>query len=267
MIKPQLTASGELKSSAEMDANLNIHSTEKSSSSTSSPVTSSDCYVSYAIHEMGDSSQDRLPALPLAADLPIYQVVLATTEPSVGEKKQDLAVPEQKPDDHQISTLLQTKDDDLTELDATENLTSYSDDILIHRLKMSVPDYDGNLDSASSTDEDVDNDNLNDLEEVDITNLHRIIEQMNNRENSSGTMNTQGYQRYDLVTTSSNSNESGSKAQAEDFYVIPGLPGLWRPSVDDQAVEITFDRTADADESQERSEQRTKLTHVQTHVS
>ncbi|CAF4335863.1 unnamed protein product, partial [Adineta steineri] len=60
-----------------------LQAPEKSSSSTtttSSQITSSDRYVSYAIHEMGDSSQERLPQFPIAADIPFYELNKITTE-------------------------------------------------------------------------------------------------------------------------------------------------------------------------------------------
>ena len=215
-----------------------LHGREKSSSSTtSSQITSSDRYVSYAIHEMGDSSQDRLPAFPVAADIPIYQSVKTTSDEN--KDQQILSEP--------IVNVNQniTKDDDLTELDATENLTSYSDDNLLQKLNASAPNRQDNLD-ASSTDEDVDDENFNELEQLDVSNLHRIVDDITQSNNDLAGGYEQTYQRYDVSSNSSTS----TKQQTDDIYMIPGYPGLWRPSADDD--ESTHSAlTNDADDEDE----------------
>jgi len=226
---------------------------EKSSSSTtSSQITSSDRYVSYAIHELGDSSQERLPAFPLAADIPIYELVKTTSDEN--KEQQILSEP--------IVNVNQnlTKDDDLTELDATENLTSYSDDNLLQKLHASAPNRQDNLD-ASSTDEDVDDENFNEFDQHDTSNLHRIVEEITQQNNSLSGEDEQTYQRYDI---SSNSSIS-TKQQTDDIYIIPGYPGLWRPSADDLDDDRTQSSFAnDADDEDEKKQSNTK---VKTRVS
>ena len=233
---------------------------EKSSSSTtSSQVTSSDRYVSFAIHEMGSSSQDRLPALPIAADLPVYELV----EPHSNNHQEDKLHSEPSINVHHGAN----KDDDLTELDATENLTSYSDDILLQKLHASVPGKGIHLDAASSTDEDVDEENFNEFEEHDVSNLHRIVDEMTQHSSSLSGAEGQAFHRYDLLTTSSNSNESASKLPTDDLYVIPGFPGLWRPSADDKNSHSPMDNDADDDESQGNDEQYSSNHRMKTRVS
>ncbi|CAF0764185.1 unnamed protein product [Rotaria sordida] len=192
---------------------------EKSSSSTtSSQVTSSDRYVSYAIHEMGDSSQERLPAFPVAADIPIYELVKAS--PDENKEQQKLSEP--------IVNINQniTKDDDLTELDATENL-NYSDDVLLQKLYTSAPNRQENLD-ASSTDEDVDDENFSEFEQHDISNLHRIVNEVIQHNDNLSQEYGPTFQRYDVSSNSSTS----TKLQSDDVYIIPGYAGLWKPSPD-----------------------------------
>ncbi|UJR26171.1 hypothetical protein I4U23_007515 [Adineta vaga] len=211
---------------------------EKSSSSTtttSSQVTSSDRYVSYAIHEMGDSSQERLPSFPIAADIPIY--------------KSDKKTSDESKDQHLLSEPIGnnnqgiTKDDDLTELDATENLTSYSDDIHIQKHNALHSNQQERVD-ASSTDEDVDDENFNEFEQPDISNLYRIIDEI-----TQPGRHEQTYRRYDL----SNSSSVSTKPQTDDIYIIPGYPGLWRPSADDDdSIHSGF--TNDADDEDEKNQ-------------
>lgn len=147
----------------------------QTTSTSSSQVTNSDPYVSYAIHQLGDSSQERLPALPIAADLPMYRPPIAPP-PSLD------------------------REGDQTDCDATDNFASLNDDALLQRLyrrtERTMPYHD-----TSSTDEDVDD---------------------------------EPYQRYDLPRTLSNdeSDPSSSQQQTDDVYLIPGYPGLWRPSAD-----------------------------------
>ena len=230
---------------------------EKSSSSTtttSSQVTSSDRYVSYAIHEMGSSSQDRLPELPVAADLPVYELVATGSNENQEAKVQSEASINPDP--------AATKDDDLTEFDATENLTSFSDDVLLQKLQASAPGRATRLDAASSTDEDVD-----DFEEHDVSNLYRIVDEMTTQHSSSlSGADGQAFHRYDLLTTSSNSNESMSKPQNDDFYVIPGFPGLWRPSADDKSTHSPLANDAD-DESQGTDDRNASNNRVKIRVS
>ncbi|CAF4336530.1 unnamed protein product, partial [Rotaria magnacalcarata] len=99
-------------------------------------------------------SQERLPSFPLVADMPVYEPGKTTSD---GNKDEQI----QSELNANINKII-TKDDDLTELDATENLT-YSDDVLLQKLHASAPNREKNLD-ASSTDEDVDDANFNELE-------------------------------------------------------------------------------------------------------
>jgi hypothetical protein len=222
---------------------------EKSSSSTattSSQVTSSDRYVSYAIHEMGDSSQDRLPALPIAADIPVYESIKTNSD---GNKEREIL---SEPIVN-VNQML-TKDDDLTELDATENLTA------------SAPYRQEHLD-ASSTDEDVDDENFSEFEPHDTSNLHRIVDDIIHKKSSRNTEYGQAYQRYDVTATSSSNNSSSStKPQTDDVYMIPGYPGLWRPSADDDSTYSASANDAD-DESQEHDDKKQSVNTVKTRVS
>ena len=229
-----------------------------SSSQASSPVTSSDRYVSYAIHEMGDSSQERLPALPVVADMPVYAAAKGSTN---DEQRAEPVHADSIVNINQAAT----KDDDLTELDATENLTSYSDDVLLQRLHASAPNRDEHLD-ASSTDEDVDEENFNEFEPQDLTNLHRIIDQITQPSSSLSGADDQAYQRYDVTTASSSNNSSASKPPTDDLYMIPGYPGLWRASGDAPSAPSLLANDAD-DEGQGSSDQKPSSTsRVKTRV-
>ncbi|CAF1210465.1 unnamed protein product [Adineta steineri] len=200
-----------------------LQAPEKSSSSTtttSSQITSSDRYVSYAIHEMGDSSQERLPQFPIAADIPFYELNKITTEENK-EQQQQQVLPEPFIANNQVVI----KDDDLTELDATENLTSFSDDIHLQK-----NNHEGRKnEDAISTDEDVDDENFNEFEPSDISNLYRIMDEITQQNNDLSDKYDQTYQRYDI----SNSSSFSTKPQSDDVYIIPGYPGLWKPSADD----------------------------------
>jgi hypothetical protein len=218
----------------------------------SSPITSSDRYVSYDIHEMGDSSQERLPDFPLVADIPIYKSVKTTSD----ENKEQEILSEPIVNVNQNIT----KDDDLTELDATENLTSYSDDNLLQKLNASAPNRQDNLD-ASSTDEDVDDENFNELDQHDTSNLHRIIEEITQQDNNLSGEYGQTYQRYDVSNTSSTS----TKPQTDDIYIIPGYPGLWRPSADD--VDDDNTRSSLANDADDEDEKKQSTSAVKTRVS
>lgn len=227
---------------------------EKSSSSTttSSQVTSSDRYVSYAIHEMGDSSQERLPAFPLAADLPIYQTVKTPSEER--RAQQILTQPFVQPNANLV------KDDDLTELDATENLTSYSDDQHVQKQHISTKNQREIVD-ASSTDDDVDDENFNEFDQPDVSNLYRIVGEITQQSSTFSGDDAQTYQRYDLSNTSSIS----ARAHGDDVYIIPGYPGLWRPSADDLDDEHTHSSFAnDADDEDEKKQ---PTSTVKTRVS
>ena len=201
------------------------HPPEKSSSTTtSSQVTSSDRYVSYAIHQMGDSSQDRLPSFPLAADIPVYKYL-------------DENSPAKPP-----ASSAQKKEDDSTEFDASDNFNCHSDDILLRKLQRAAMKKRGNLD-ASSTDEDVDDE----LEQHDLTNLEDIIEKLD-RPMSIVSIDEEPYHRYELATTpsSNESSSSSSKRPLDDIYYIPGYSGLWRPSEGQDDLEnIPIDYDAD----------------------
>jgi hypothetical protein len=198
---------------------------------------------------MGDSSQERLPAFPLAADIPIYEFVKTTSDEN--KEQQILSEPIVN-----INQNLLTKDDDLTELDATENLTSYSDDILLQKLQTSIPHRKENLD-ASSTDEDVDDENFNEFDQHDTSNLQHIIEEITQQNNSLSGEDEQTYQRYDI---SSNSSIS-TKQQTDDIYIIPGYPGLWRPSADDDT------HSSLANDADDEDEKNPSATTVKTRVS
>ena len=236
-----------------------LQAPEKSSSSSpaSSQVTSSDRYVSYAIHEMGDSSQERLPALPLVADMPVYEA----TKGSTNEEQRAEPV---RADSIVNINQAATKDDDLTELDATENLTSFSDDVLLQRLNASAPNREEHLD-ASSTDEDVDEENFNEFEPQDLTNLHRIIDQITQPSSSLSGADDQAYHRYDVTTASSSNNSSASKPPTDDLYMIPGYPGLWRASGDAPSTPSPLANDAD-DEGQSIDQKPSSTVRVKTRV-
>jgi hypothetical protein len=192
------------------------------STTTSSQITSSDRYVSYAIHQMNDSSQERLPSFPIADDIPIDKNL---------EKNIFL-----KPI-HNQSII---KEDDSTEFDATDNLTSYSDDIILQGLQRSTINRKMNFDT-SSTDDDVDEE----IEQHDLTDLECIIDKLTQLNNIL-TINEEAYQRYDLATTpSSNDSSSSSRQQPDDIYFIPGYSGLWRPSTDNENANLSIDYDAD----------------------
>ena len=193
-------------------------------------ISNSDRYVSYAIHQMGDSSQERLPSFPIAADLPIYR---------------------NKEENRSLEPIVNIgpsiiKEDDSTEFDATENLTSNSDDVFLQKLYPSATNREKNLDT-SSTDDDVDDD---EFEQHDLTDIHRIIEKLTEPEQNLST-NEEPYQRYDLATTPSSNDSSSSRQQADDIYLIPGYPGLWRPSADNDSSSLPIDY--DADDERKRS--------------
>ncbi|CAF3893210.1 unnamed protein product, partial [Rotaria magnacalcarata] len=213
-----------------------------SSTTTSSQITSSDRYVSYAIHEMGDSSQERLPSFPLVADMPVYEPGKTTSD---GNKDEQI----QSESNANINKII-TKDDDLTELDATENLT-YSDDVLLQKLHASAPNREKNLD-ASSTDEDVDDANFNELENNDVVNLHRIMDEMNQYHESVSQEFEQTYQRYDI----SNSSSTSTKPTTDDVYIIPGYSGLWRSSTNNNRESPSAN---DADDEDDRKPSATTV--------
>jgi hypothetical protein len=199
---------------------------------------------------MGDSSQERLPSFPLAADIPIYQLINTTSDENQEQQQQVQSEPIVNANQNQ------TKDDDLTELDATENLTSYSDDVLIQKLQASAPHRQENLD-ASSTDEDVDDE----FEQSDVSNLHRIVEEASQNSPTFSGENGQTYQRYDLSSTSSTS----AKPNTDDIYIIPGYPGLWRPSADDLDDDQTHSSFANDADDEDDKKQSTSA--VKTRVS
>jgi hypothetical protein len=212
-----------------------FHPSDKSSSSTaSSQITNSDRYVSYAIHTMHESSQDLLPAIPIAADMPIYKNMEEKTllEPMV------------------ILNQSTIKEDDSTECDASDELTSYSDDILLRKLRKQ-----NDLDS-SSTDDDVDEE----FEEHDLIDLHRMINKLTQPSDDLST-NEDAYQVYDLATTpsSNNSSTSSSKQQPDDVYIIPGYPGLWRPPADNGTANLPKDYNAD---DQRQTVTKTRVGHL-----
>ena len=196
---------------------------KRSTSTPSSQVTSSDRYVSYAIHEMGDSSQDRLPA----ADLP----VTPSADERVPVKPIFFA--------HRPSI----REEDITEWDATDNLTSFTDDILLPRLDNPTREQGEQFD-ASSTDEDVDD---AEFEQQDPTNLRDLVQQLQE-------VPSESYQRFDLDTTpsSNDGSSSSSRQQTDDIYLIPGYPGLWRPTAESAAMNY------DADDER-RTESKTRV--------
>ena len=171
---------------------------------------------------MGDSSQERLPSFPIAADIPVYKYI-------DGE-------PPRKPP---VSSA-RLKEDDSTEFDATDNYTSHSDEILLQRLQIAAMKRQRNFD-ASSTDEDVDEE----LEQHDLTNLEEIIDKLA-QPASTFSINEEPYQHYELATTpSSNESSSSMKQPPEDIYYIPGYSGLWRPSEDDDREDMAVNYDAD----------------------
>ncbi|CAF1092250.1 unnamed protein product [Rotaria sordida] len=205
-----------------------FHLPEKSfSSTTSSQLTSSDRYVSYAIHQMDNSSQEHLPTIPLVADIPIYKDTNENVlyEPIVIVNRSII------------------KEDDLTEFDAIDNLTSYTDDLFSRKFstldenKQQEQQY---LDT-SSTDDDVDDE----FEQNDLTNIHHIIDQLE-QSNNNLNGNDETYQCYDLATSPSSNNSSSSlRQQSDDVYLIPGYPGLWRPSTNNYSSNLPKEYDAD----------------------
>ena len=202
---------------------------------------------------MGDSSQERLPSFPLAADIPVYRSINTASDENREQQQQQERVQSEPIVDVNQN---QTKDDDLTEFDATENLTSHSDDVLIQKLQASAQHRKENLD-ASSTDEDVDDE----FEQSDVSNLHRIVEEASQYSPTFSGENGQTYQRYDLSSVSSTS----TKPTTDDVYIIPGYPGLWRPSADDLDDDHTHSSFAnDADDEDDKKQSTGK---VKTRVS
>lgn len=171
---------------------------------------------------MGDSSQERLPSFPIAADIPIYKYI-----------------DEEPPPKPPVSSA-RLKEDDSTEFDATDNYNSHSDEILLQKLQMAAMKRQRKF-NASSTDEDVDEE----LEQHDLTNLEEIIDKLA-QPASTFSINEEPYQHYELATTpSSNESSASLKQPPDDVYYIPGYSGLWRPSEDDDHEDMTVDYDAD----------------------
>lgn len=186
---------------------------------------------------MGESSQERLPSFPLAADLPIYKNMIS------------------KPIDQDNKLII--KEDDSTEYDATENLTSNSDDIILQKLFPTSTDRQNYFDT-SSTDDDVDDE----IEQHDLTDLECIIDKLQ-QTNSHINTNDEPYQRYELATTpsSNDSSSSSSKQRTDDVYFIPGYAGLWRPSADTDSTNLPIDYDAD-DERKSSTKTRVCYSHL-----
>ncbi|CAF3670994.1 unnamed protein product [Rotaria socialis] len=214
-----------------------LHPSERSSSSAaSSHVTSSDRYVSYVIHQMGDSSAERLPAIPIADDIPIYKNLneYVVYEPIV------------------VTNLSMTKEDDSTEFDATENLTLYTDDLFTQKLHELDASKDIDLD-LSSTDDDVDEE----FDRNDLTNIDHMNDKLT-EQNTDSNVDEDAYPSYDRATTpSSNNSSSSSRRQLDDVYIIPGYPGLWRPSAN--TCSSTSPKEYDADDECRESGNRNAL--------
>ncbi|CAM4794991.1 unnamed protein product [Rotaria magnacalcarata] len=215
-----------------------LHPPERSSTSpASSHVTSSDRYVSYAIHQMGDSSEERLPAIPIAAGIPIYKNLneYVVYEPIV------------------VTNRSMTKEDDSTEFDATENLTLYTDDLFTQKLcelDASRDDIDLNV---SSTDDDVDEE----FDRNDLTNIDHMNDKLT-EQNTDLNVDEDVYPSYDRATTPSSNNSSSSSRQQLDYiYIIPGYPGLWRPSAN--TCSSTSPKAYDADDESRASRNRNAL--------
>ena len=188
---------------------------------------------------MGDSSLERLPAFPLAADLPVYRSCEENASPK------------------QFASSHQTKEEDSTEFDATDNLTSYSDESLIRRFQTSAANRPNNFD-PSSTEDDVDEE----IEQHDLTDLGHIIDKLAEPNSSSISRHDESYQRYDqAVTLSSNDDSSISSARQrpDDFYYIPGYSGLWRPFGNNENANASVDYDAD---DERRSVSKTRVSHM-----
>jgi len=186
---------------------------------------------------MGDSSQERLPSFPIVADIPIYKTI-----------EEDVLL---KPIIIDNQSIL--KEDDSTEFDATENLTSYSDDLLLQRLHTSAMNRQKNFDT-SSTDDDVDEE----IEQHDLTDLERLLDKLT-VQNTSSNVNEEAYQRYDLATTSSSNDSSSSpRQQPDDIYFIPGYSGLWRPSSNNDNKNLPIDYDAD---DERKTATKTRVSH------
>jgi hypothetical protein len=182
---------------------------------------------------MGDSSLDRLPPFPIVADIPLYKT-----------PEENLLIRANPP---------LAKEEDSTEFDATDNLTSYSDDLLLQRLPTSVINRQKHFD-LSSTDDDVDDE----IEQHDLTDLERIIDKLS-QPNNRLSINEEPYQRYDLATTpSSHDSSSSPRQQADDIYFIPGYSGLWRPSAYNNHANLPIDYDAD---DERKTTSKTRVSH------
>jgi hypothetical protein len=185
---------------------------------------------------MGDSSLERLPAFPLAADLPIYRSCEENASP--------------KP----FASSYQTKEEDSTEFDATDNLTSYSDESLMRRLETSAANQQKDFD-PSSTEDDVDEE----IEQHDLTDLDHIIDKLAQPSSTSISRHDESYQRYDqAVTLSSNDSSTSSPRQRlDDIYYIPGYSGLWRPFGSNENASVDYDA-----DDERRSVSKTRVSHM-----
>jgi hypothetical protein len=187
---------------------------------------------------MGDSSLDSLPSFPLAADLPIYK----NREENISPKP--------------FISSQQTKEDDSTEFDATDNFTSYSDEILLQRLQTSAINRQKYFD-ASSTEDDMDDE----IEQHDLTDLEHIIDKLAQPSSSSVSRHEEPYHRYDQATTpsSNESSSSSSRQRPDDIYYIPGYSGLWRPFVDNEHANVSVDYDAD---DERKTATKTRVSHM-----
>ncbi|CAF3696841.1 unnamed protein product, partial [Didymodactylos carnosus] len=228
---------------------------DRSSTTTSaSQITSSDRYVSYAIHELGDSSVEQLSAaIPINADLPIFKNTNSDTSAQADAqiKEQDVSdmvnlpvIGQQQPAPSKNKHQHQHDMDDATEFDATENIT-YSPNVDDENLASDQIKKISKKQHGSSTDEDADEDIMENVDNSEQNlrqqgheNIYRIV-----REIASYSPD-EAYRRYDT----SSRDSSSAPAQTDDVFLIPGFPGLWRgPDKDSstQEEQSSFDDDAD----------------------
>lgn len=135
--------------------------------------------------------------------------------------------------------IIMKKDEDPTELDATENLTSLSDEVFLQNDSNSeISPRKTNWSSNSSTDDDVDPNDSTDLSMKKLTS---------------------SFQRYRFSQSESTNEGSSSlsKEKPEEFYLIPGFPGLWRTSNEHLNVNFHFD---DQETSEQNAQVSSKIT-------
>ncbi|CAF1072145.1 unnamed protein product, partial [Didymodactylos carnosus] len=248
---------------------------DRSTTTSASQITSSDRYLSYAIHELDNSSVERLDvAISVNADLPVFKSTNSDTSaqadlqvneqnmsdvvqlPEIKQQQQQLLFKNNHHQQHQQHDV-----EDATEFDATENIT-YSlnlddENLASDRIKKLSKKQHG-----SSTDEDADEDIMEnvDIDEQSLEqqqehqNIYRIVQEVTNYSPNDA------YRRYDT----SSRDSSSAPVPTEDVFLIPGFPGLWRGPDDDDSMQreqSSFGNDADDERySLEESSIRKKTT-------